>query len=63
MSDIKLLSRKQVAEALGIHPRTLDRHVRESKFPAPALVCGLIRWKQEDVEEYVRRRFYVARSN
>ena len=47
----KFLTRKQTAEALGIHPCTLDRKWRSGKFPPPAEILGRPMWTEADVEE------------
>ena len=51
-----LLSRKQVANILGVDARTLDRQVREGKFPAPAYVLGRPRWDTNVVKTHIANR-------
>lgn len=58
----ELLSRKQVLAALGVTHNTLVKHVRDGSFPAPALIMGRPRWKKEDVDNYVKQRFDLARD-
>ncbi len=62
MSNIQLLTKKQVAAALNVSIRTVERYVRSRDFPPPALVCGLPRWRERDVENYLNKRFAIARS-
>ncbi len=49
-----LLTRKQLAAYLGIHPRTLPRWVQERKLPKPrTLSKRCVRWHKEDVRPFV----------
>lgn len=58
----ELLSRKQVLSSLGVTHNTLVKYVKDGTFPAPALIMGRPRWKKEDVDAYVTRRFELARD-
>lgn len=58
----ELLNRKQVMASLGVTHNTLAKYVREGTFPAPALIMGRPRWRKEDVEAYVNKRFAIARE-
>ena len=51
----KFLTRKQTAEALGIHPCTLDRKWRSGKFPPPAEILGRPMWTEADVEAELQK--------
>ena len=45
-----LLSKKEVADYLGINKSTLERHIRQGKFPDGfRLQNGHLRWTQEMV--------------
>lgn len=58
-----LLSKKEVADYLGISESTLERHVRQRKFPAGfRLQNGHLRWKQETVLAEVEKAENEAQS-
>lgn len=57
----RLLSAKQVAGLMGISISTLYYWVGKGKFPSPAKILGRPRWKEDDVIQYVERRFAEAR--
>lgn len=59
---IAMLSRKEVASALGVTTRTIYKWVAKGKFPPPAMIFGRPRWKVTDIEEYVSGQFSRARS-
>lgn len=61
IKPIRVLSRKEVAAALGVNVRTLDTWVKKCQFPAPALILGRPRWKEEDITNYIEGRFAAAR--
>lgn len=42
-----LLTLKQVAACLGRHPKSVERLIREGKFPRPIPVMGRARWRSE----------------
>jgi excisionase family DNA binding protein len=46
------LTRREIAEALGIHPRTVSRWVREGVLPPPIKFArhGAARWKRSAIE-------------
>jgi predicted DNA-binding transcriptional regulator AlpA len=54
----KLLSAKQVAEHIGMHPKTLYKHLRNGTIPLKVVhVHGdRIGFRPEDVEEYLKDR-------
>lgn len=60
--QIILLTAKQVAAALGVHPTTIGRWVKEARFPAPAKIGGLTRWRADDVNRYVNKQFEKAQG-
>jgi predicted DNA-binding transcriptional regulator AlpA len=52
-----LLSRKELAAALGLSTRTVDRWIREQTGPpATLLPSGRRRWRWGDVEAWLRQR-------
>lgn len=57
---LRLLSVKQVAAMLGISISTLYCWVGKGQFPSPAKILGRPRWKEDDVIQYVERRFAEA---
>lgn len=54
------LNRGQVAQALGMHPRTLDKLRRtDPVFPRPFRPGGpraFPRWRGDDIESYLEHR-------
>lgn len=59
---IVMLSRKEVANVMGVTTRTIYNWVERGKFPPPAMIFGRPRWKATDIEEYVSGQFSRARS-
>jgi predicted DNA-binding transcriptional regulator AlpA len=56
-SDGPLLSRKELAAALGVSTRTVDRWIQEQTGPpATLLPSGRRRWRWGDVEAWLRQR-------
>jgi len=51
-----LLTRKQVAQALGVQPRTIPRLEKRGVLPRIQLSYKLIRYRQEDVDDLIARR-------
>ena len=51
----RLLSKKQVAELIGCHPRTVIRHASNGGFPAPIRLGGRghPRWDIRDVQAWL----------
>jgi predicted DNA-binding transcriptional regulator AlpA len=57
MDEDRLLSRKELAAALGVSTRTVDRWIREQTGPpATLLPSGRRRWRWGDVEVWLRQR-------
>jgi len=46
------LNRVELAELLGVHPRTLDQYRRMSGFPKPLLPGGRPIWSRAEVERW-----------
>lgn len=58
-----LLSKKEVADYLGINKSTLERHIRQGKFPDGfRLQNGHLRWTQEMVLAETKKRQAEAQS-
>jgi excisionase family DNA binding protein len=52
-----LLSRKELAAALGVSPRTVDRWIRDGTGPpAVMLPSGRRRWRWGTVQTWLRER-------
>lgn len=56
MTIEKRYNRRQVAEILGCHVRTLDRNVIEGKFPPPEKVLGRPSWRESVIVKYLESR-------
>ena len=56
----ELLSRKQVAQLLGVDPKTLDKHVRQGEFPTPARILGRPRWDAGVVKSFIDDKLRVV---
>src|SRR5215218_3445365 len=57
VDEDKLLSRKELAAALGVSTRTVDRWIHEQTGPpATLLPSGRRRWRWGDVEAWLRQR-------
>jgi predicted DNA-binding transcriptional regulator AlpA len=57
MDEDRLLSRKELAAALGVSTRTVDRWIHEQTGPpATLLPSGRRRWRWGDVEAWLRQR-------
>jgi excisionase family DNA binding protein len=57
VDENRLLSRKELAAALGVSTRTVDRWIRDGEGPpATLLPGGRRRWRWGDVEAWLRQR-------
>jgi predicted DNA-binding transcriptional regulator AlpA len=58
LDDIRLLGRKQVAEALGVAAETLDDWVRARAFPSPiqARPGAPKKWPFKTVKDWIEKR-------
>jgi predicted DNA-binding transcriptional regulator AlpA len=58
------LSRKQVAELIGVHPMSLCRLVARGQFPPPIKMTDAhnapTRWTREDIEQWAASRRQVV---
>ncbi len=61
-----LLSKRQVAALLGIHPLSVNRMVRQQRFPAPLKLSsgegGHCRWPESVVRRWLDERKAEAGS-
>lgn len=58
-----LLSKKEVANYLGVSVSSLERHIRQGKFPDGfRLQNGHLRWKQETVLNEIEKMQTEAQS-
>jgi len=49
----KLLTLKDLAAKLNCSRTTIWRKVKSGDIPAPVLVCGLTRWKPDELESLI----------
>ena len=47
----RLMSRRQVANLLGVHPETIKRYQQRGLLPAIVINSRLVRYEPEDVEK------------
>jgi len=60
-TNVKIMSRRQVYEALGISDVTLWRLVKNRQFPKPIKISPRrIGWTQETVQAWLAERTEVA---
>jgi excisionase family DNA binding protein len=53
-----LVSIRQVAARLGVHPRTVHRWIKAGVLPRPRRVGGrLVRWPAEEIDGSLKRAF------
>ena len=57
------LSRAQVAEALGISVRSLDRMIEAEEFPRPVRFGRQLRWRRSVVEAHLQKLEAAAQAN
>jgi excisionase family DNA binding protein len=56
---VKLLTIKQAAEALGVHPNTLRRWADQGTIPVTKLPSGYRRWTPAQIEQ-IRQDVFVT---
>jgi excisionase family DNA binding protein len=54
------LTKQQLADTLGVSVRTVDALMSRRKLPYLRLTRKLVRFRREDVDEYLRRCCRVA---
>ncbi len=53
----KIYSRNQVAEILGVHPKTVTRYVNECRLDRPCTPPGVHpKWTQEAIDNFINAR-------
>jgi predicted DNA-binding transcriptional regulator AlpA len=53
VSDLRLLSKRQVTELLSISKAQLDIWRRKRGFPQPLHILGVNRWRPADIEAWI----------
>lgn len=51
-----LLSRADLAERFNVSLATIDRLRKDPTFPEPARLGGSVRWREQDVDDWVGTR-------
>ena len=52
---IKLMTKLNVCERLCVSDRTLEKHVRAGKFPAPLRLGKQVLWAEQAVERWLEQ--------
>ena len=51
-----LIDRREVADLLGVTPRTVQRYTERDDFPSPAKLVGRARlWERRDVQRWKKK--------
>lgn len=53
----RLLSVRSVAKRLDCHANTVWGRVRSGVMPKPAISGGCTRWRESDIDTYIRSQF------
>jgi excisionase family DNA binding protein len=58
---MQLLSKKEVAARIGVHPEHVMRMVRAHRFPAPVRLGGdgpsfRVRWPESEIDQWINER-------
>ena len=57
MADVAVVSVREVAELLGVNPRTVWRMAQTGEIPAPIrLGERIVRWQLSDLREHLDRK-------
>lgn len=51
----KLVTIREVAAALSCSRTTIWRRVKDGQLPTPLSVCGMTRWRPEDIDAFIDR--------
>ena len=60
MSNITLLTVRDVAALLRIGRSTLYRYMHEDGFPRPIQVLGVKRWRSDDLQAWILAQKHAA---
>lgn len=52
-SEYSLLTRKEVAEYLNVHPGSVKRYQLQGELPAILINSRVVRYRREDVERFI----------
>ena len=58
----ELLSTAEVAQMLGVQPRTVDNYRREGKLPYLRFSIRKVKYRKRDVEEFISACYCPARD-
>lgn len=58
----RLLSVKALSQILSVSKRTCHRLNISAKLPAPIRIGGSIRWRQSDIEQFLKHGFRDRRE-
>ncbi len=59
MTPENLLTKRRVAEIIGVHEQTIMRLARDGNFPMPlrtGAVGSAVRWRTKDIEAWINTR-------
>ncbi|HMN39654.1 MAG TPA: helix-turn-helix domain-containing protein [Phycisphaerales bacterium] len=57
MADVAVVSVREVAELLGVNPRTVWRMAQTGNIPAPIRLSErVVRWRLSDLREHLDRK-------
>lgn len=57
MADVAVVSVREVAELLGVNPRTIWRMAQTGDIPAPIRLSErVVRWRLSDLREHLDRK-------
>lgn len=57
MADVAVVSVREVAELLGVNPRTVWRMAQTGDIPAPIRLSErVVRWRLSDLREHLDRK-------
>lgn len=61
MADVAVVSVREVAELLGVNPRTVWRMAQTGDIPAPIRLSDrVVRWRLSDLREHLDRKAACA---
>lgn len=54
-TNLRLLTRNEVAAMLGVSRRTVYNAVERGDFPAPIDIFGMARWEEQTVLDFIKK--------